>query len=116
MTYLFAFLFAGLLCLIAQVIFDNTKLTPGHITSLYVVAGVLLTTGGAYEWLLKMCGGGAMTPITNFGYVLGKAALEGAKEEGVLGILKGMIKDSSAVLSFTVVMAFFATLVSKPRP
>lgn len=116
MTYLFAFLFAGLLCLIAQVIFDNTKLTPGHITSLYVVVGVLLTTGGAYEWLLKMCGGGAMTPITNFGYVLGKAALEGAKEEGVLGILKGMIKDSSAVLSFTVVMAFFATLVSKPRP
>ena len=116
MTYLFAFLFAGILCLIAQVIFDNTKLTPGHITSLYVVVGVLLTTGGAYEWLLNMCGGGAMTPITNFGYVLGKAALEGAKEEGVLGILKGMIKDSSAVLSFTVVMAFFATLVSKPKP
>ncbi|MCH5171803.1 MAG: SpoVA/SpoVAEb family sporulation membrane protein [Erysipelotrichales bacterium] len=116
MTYLFAFLFAGLLCLIAQIIFDNTKLTPGHITSLYVVVGVLLTTCGAYEWLLKMCGGGAMTPITNFGYVLGKAALEGAKEGGVLGILKGMIKDSSAVLSFTVVMAFFATLVSKPKP
>ncbi|MCH5180707.1 MAG: SpoVA/SpoVAEb family sporulation membrane protein [Erysipelotrichales bacterium] len=116
MTYLFAFLFAGLLCLIAQVIFDNTKLTPGHITSIYVVVGVLLTTCGAYEWLLKMCGGGAMTPITNFGYVLGKAALEGAKEEGVFGILKNMIKDSSAVLSFTVVMAFFATLVSKPRP
>lgn len=116
MTYLCAFAFSGLLCLIAQIIFDNSKLTPGHITSIYVVVGVLLTTGGAYEWLLKMCGGGAMTPITNFGYVLGKAALEGAKEGGVLGILKGMLKDSSAVLSFTVVMAFLASLFSKPRP
>lgn len=116
MTYLFALLFSGLLCLIAQVIFDNTKLTPGHITSIYVVFGVLLSIGGVYEWLIKMCGGGAMTPITNFGYVLAKAALEGAKEGGVLGILKGMLKDSSAVLSFTVVMAFLGTLFSKPRP
>lgn len=116
MTYLFAFLFSGLLCAIAQVIFDNTKLTPGHITSLYVVFGVLLSIGGVYEWLIKMCGGGAMTPITNFGYVLANAALEGAKEGGVLGILKGMLKDSSAVLSFTVVMAFLGTLFSKPRP
>lgn len=116
MTYLFAFVFSGVLCLIAQVIYDNTKLTPGHITSIYVVVGVLLVTGGAYEWLVKICGGGAMTPITNFGYVLGKSALEGAKEGGFLGILTSMLKNSSAVLSFTVVIAFFASLFTKPRP
>ena len=57
-----------------------------------------------------------MTPITNFGYTLTKSALEGAKEGGVLGILKSMLKNSSAVLSFVVIMAFFASLVSKPRP
>ena len=116
MTYLFAFLFAGILCLIAQIIYDNTKLTPGHITSIYVVVGVLLTTCGVYEWLVKTCGGGAMTPITNFGFVLGKAALEGAKENGVLGILMNMLKDSSAVLVFTVVAGFFGAMFAKPRP
>ncbi len=116
MTYLYAFLFSGFLCLIAQIIFDNTKLTPGHITSIYVVIGVLLTSFGIYDLLVKYCGGGAMTPITNFGYSLAKSALEGAKEGGVLGILKSMLKNSSAVLSFVVIMAFFASLVSKPRP
>jgi len=116
MTYLYAFLFSGLLCLIAQVIYDNTKLTPGHITSMYVVVGVLLYSFGIYEFLLKLCGGGAMTPITNFGYVLAKSAVEGAKEGGFLGILTGMLKNSSAVLSFTVVVAFFGSLFAKPRP
>ena len=78
----------------------------------------VLTTSeyGIYDFLVKYCGGGAMTPITNFGYTLTKSALEGAKEGGVLGILKSMLKNSSAVLSFVVIMAFFASLVSKPRP
>ena len=39
MTYLYAFLFSGLVCAIGQVILDNTRLTPGHITSLFVVLG-----------------------------------------------------------------------------
>ena len=35
MNFLNAFLFAGFACAIAQIILDNTKLTPGHITSIY---------------------------------------------------------------------------------
>ena len=37
MTYLNSFLFAGFVCLIGQIILDNTKLTAGHITSMFVV-------------------------------------------------------------------------------
>ena len=39
-----SFLFCGLLCLIAQIILDNTKLTAGHITSIFVVIGAFLDT------------------------------------------------------------------------
>ena len=37
-----SFIFCGLICLISQIVLDNTKLTPGHITSILVVIGVLL--------------------------------------------------------------------------
>ena len=39
MIYLNAFLFAGIVCAIGQLILDNTKLTPGHITTIFVVVG-----------------------------------------------------------------------------
>lgn len=43
MNYLMAFLFAGALCAFAEVILDNTKLTTGHITSLYTMMGAFLS-------------------------------------------------------------------------
>ena len=36
MIFLTSFLFCGFVCLIGQIILDNTKLTPGHVTSLFV--------------------------------------------------------------------------------
>ena len=42
MIFLYAFLFCGTICMISQIILDNTKLTPAHVTSLFVVIGALL--------------------------------------------------------------------------
>ena len=42
MIYFNSFIFAGMICLIGQIILDNTKLTPGHITSCFVVVGAFL--------------------------------------------------------------------------
>lgn len=36
MIYLNAFIFSGIVCLIAELLLDNTKLTPGHITTIFV--------------------------------------------------------------------------------
>ena len=43
MNFLMSFIFAGFLCMIAQVILDNTKLTPGHITSIFTAMGAFLS-------------------------------------------------------------------------
>ena len=37
MNYLLAFLFSGFVCLIAQLIYDHSRLTTGQITSLFVL-------------------------------------------------------------------------------
>ena len=56
MNFIYAFLFAGFACVIAEIILDNTKLTPGHITSLFTVIGSILSCLGAYDWLIEKCG------------------------------------------------------------
>ena len=39
MTFISAFVVCGGICLAGQLIYDNTKLTAGHITSIFVVIG-----------------------------------------------------------------------------
>ena len=41
MIYLNAFIFCGIVCAIGQIILDNTKLTAGHITTIFVVVDTL---------------------------------------------------------------------------
>ena len=41
MIYFNSFIFCGLVCLLGQIILDNTKLTPGHITAIFVVVVAL---------------------------------------------------------------------------
>ena len=53
-----SFLFCGFVCMIAQIILDNTKLTPGHITSLFVVIGAFLDSFSFYDKIIKVVGGG----------------------------------------------------------
>jgi len=79
MIYFNSFLICGLICMIGQLILDNTKLTPGHITALFVVIGAALDTFNIYDKIVLWAGGGAMVPITSFGHLLIHGALAGAK-------------------------------------
>lgn len=114
--WILSFIFCGGLCVLGQVIFEYTRLTPGHICSIFVVIGIILETGGVYDSLLSFIGGGAIAPITSFGHNLAHAALIGAKEEGFLGILKGLFKNASAVIVTVVVLGVISSIVFKPKP
>ena len=70
MIFLTSFLVSGLFCLVAQVILDNTKLTPGHITSMFTVLGAILSFLGIYPKLIEFAGAGATVQISNFGHLL----------------------------------------------
>ena len=52
MIYLNSFIFCGIVCLLGQIIMDHSKLTAGHITTLFVILGAFLDTFGWYDKIL----------------------------------------------------------------
>ena len=53
MIYLNAFLFAGFICMLGQIILDYTNLTPEYITSLLIVVGGFLFFCVIYSLLIQ---------------------------------------------------------------
>ena len=115
MIYFYSFIFCGLVCMIAQLILDNTKLTPGHVTSFFVVIGALLDVFGIYDKIVLYCGAGAIVPITSFGHLLIHGAMDIANDMGPLGLAFGIFDLTSAGISVAVVMAFVLALIFKPK-
>ncbi|MGN1342732.1 MAG: SpoVA/SpoVAEb family sporulation membrane protein [Bacilli bacterium] len=115
MTYVYAFLFCGTVCLIAQVILDNTKLTPGHVTSLFVVIGAALDIAGIYDKIVLYAGAGALIPITSFGHLLIHGAMDMAETLGPLGLAFGIFDLTSAGISVALFISFVLALIFKPR-
>ena len=114
-TYLYAFLFCGFVCMVSQIILDNTKLTPGHVTSLFVVIGAALDLFGIYDKIVLYAGAGALLPITSFGHLLIHGAMDIANDNGIIGLSLGIFNLTSAGISIAVVSAFFFALIFKPR-
>jgi len=110
--YILSFVFGGLLCLIAQLLIDKTRLTPARILVSYVVAGVILGAIGLYEPFAELAGAGATTPLTGFGYNISKGIREAVDEKGLLGALTGGLKaaagGTTAALCFGYIAALFA--------
>lgn len=111
MIYLNAFLLCGLLCMAAQLIYDSTQLTPGHITSMLVILGSLLESFNIYDALIRWCGMGANLPITSFGHSLTHAALKSAENEGWIGIFTGVFDKSASGISFAIFVAFWIAIL-----
>lgn len=115
MRFIWAFLIAGTFCAIAQIILDNTKLTPGHITSLFTVLGAILGFFGLYDKLIDLAGGGATAIISNFGYLLYTGAYEGYQASGILGIFTGLLTKGGAAIVGAVVFAAIFTIFFNPK-
>lgn len=115
MMFLNAFLVCGGISLLGQFIYDNTKLTAGHITSSFVVLGAALDTFGLYDKLIDFAGAGASLPITSFGHSLIHGALAAAEEKGIMGILLGMFDLTAAGITSAILFAFLAAVIFKPK-
>ena len=115
MTYVYAFLFCGTVCMISQLILDNTKLTPGHITTLFVVIGAFLDIFRIYDKIILWAGGGALVPITSFGHLLIHGALEKAGEFGIMGLAMGMFDLTASGITAAIVFTFIFSLFFKPK-
>jgi stage V sporulation protein AE len=115
MIYFNAFLFAGFVCLLGQIIIDNTKLTAGHVTTLFVCIGAFLDIFSIYDKFVLWAGGGALVPITSFGHLLIHGALDKANEFGIIGLAMGMFDLTSSGIISAIVFSFILSFIFKPK-
>lgn len=115
MTFFWAFVVGGLICVIGQLMMDLTNLTPAHVMVILVVAGAVLDGLGLYEPLIQFAGAGASVPITSFGNALVHGALAEAKTHGVIGIITGIFEVTSAGISAAILFSFLSAVVFKAR-
>lgn len=115
MVYLNSFIVCGVICTIGQIILDNTKLTPGHITSMFVIIGALLSFLGIYEIIADYSLVGSSIPITSFGNALYKAALEGFENNGFIGMFMNLLSTTSTGITSAIFFGFLFSLIFKVK-
>ncbi|HAE92107.1 stage V sporulation protein AE [Tissierella praeacuta] len=115
MEYIKAFIVGGLICVIGQVILDNTKWTPAHILVSFLTAGVILGGIGVYKPLVKFAGAGATVPIVGFGNALAEGAIEGAKTKGVIGAFTGGLQATAGGVAAAILFGYIMALVFNPK-
>lgn len=115
MEYLNAFWVGGLICVVAQILIDKTKLTPARILVGYVCVGVLLGGIGLYEPIVNYAGAGATVPLSGFGYTMTKGIQKAISEQGFLGVFTGGLTAAAAGICAAVVFGYIAALIGKSR-
>jgi stage V sporulation protein AE len=115
MIYFNSFIFCGIVCLIGQLILDNSKLTPGHITTIFVVLGSCLDIFNIYDKIILFVGGGACVPITSFGHLLVHGAMTQANDLGIMGLMTGMFNLTASGITSAIVFSFVLSLIFNPK-
>ena len=115
MIYINAFLFCGGVCAIGELILSNTKLTPGHITTMFVVLGAFLDMFNIYDKIILWAGGGALVPITSFGHLIMHGAMESAGSYGIMGLVMGMFNLTASGICSAIIFSFLLSLVFNPK-
>ncbi len=115
LQYVKVFTVGGLLCVIAQILIDKTKLTPARILVSYVVAGVILSGFGWYGMLADFASMGAKVPLLGFGHCLAEGVRKGVDEKGLFGVLTGGLTATSAGICSAILFALIFSLFCKSR-
>jgi len=115
MSIIYAFIFSGFICLIAEIIINHTKLTPGHVTSIFSVLGSILAFFNVYNFFIDKCNMGAIILISNFGNSLYNASIEGFYKNGIIGMFSSMLSLSSLVLTSTLIFSFIFVCIFKSK-
>lgn len=115
MDYVRAFIVGGLICVIAQILMDTTKLTPARILVIFVTLGAVLGGFGLYDKLVEIGGAGATIPLPSFGNSLAKAAIEGVKKDGLLGIFTGGITGAAGGITAAIFFGYLMAVIFNPK-
>lgn len=115
MNYILAFLVGGIICVLVQILMDNTKLLPGRIMVILVCMGAALGAVGWYEPFAEWAGAGATVPLLGFGNTLMKGIKEAVNQEGFIGLFKGGFTSCAVGVSTALIFGYLASIIFKPK-
>lgn len=110
LTFIKAFVVGGLICVIAQLLINYTKITSGKILVYFLLSGAFLRAIGVYPLLVEFAGAGATVPICGFGNLLADGAIKGAKISLFKAITGGMTVAAAGLTSAIVFGYVFALI------
>ena len=102
------FVSGGIICVIAQLLIDFTKLTPARILVLYGV--------GLFDPMKEIFGAGVSVPLIGFGANIGKGVKEAVDDQGLIGVLTGGLTSSAAGITSALIFGLLASLLFKSKP
>lgn len=109
------FISGGIICVIAQLLIDLTRLTPARILVLYVSVGVLIYAVGAFDPMKDIFGAGVTVPLIGFGANIANGVREAVEKEGLIGALTGGLTASSAGITAALLCGLFASVLFKTK-
>ena len=115
MEFFNAFWVGGLICLLAQILMEKTKMLPGRIMVLLVCLGVVLSAVGIYEPIKEYAKAGASVPLLGFGNTLWNGMKEAIDKDGFLGIFTGGFTACAAGVSAALVFSYLASFLFRSK-
>ena len=113
MDYVNAFWVGGLICALAQILLDRTKMLPGRVMVLLVVLGAVISFFGWYEPFGEYAG--ANVPLLGYGNILMKGIKEAVDKDGFIGLFKGGFTNGAVGCSAALVFGYLASLIFRPK-
>lgn len=115
MEFLNAFWVGGLICALAQILMEKTKMMPGRIMVLLVCTGAVISAFGWYEAFSEYAGAGATVPLMGYGHLLMNGVKEALEKDGFIGLFKGGFTSGSAGLCAALIFGYLASLIFSPK-
>ena len=115
MDYVNAFWVGGLICALAQILLDRTKMLPGRVMVLLVCLGAVISFFGLYEPFAKYAGAGATVPLLGYGNILMEGIKEAVDKEGFIGLFKGGFTNGAVGCSAALIFGYIASLLFKSK-
>ena len=115
MDYFNAFWVGGVICALAQILLDRTKMLPGRVMVLLVCLGAVISSFGLYEPFAEYAGAGASVPLLGYGNILMKGVKEAVDADGFIGLFKGGFKSGAVGCSAALIFGYIASLICKSK-
>ena len=109
------FISGGLICVVAQLLIDLTRLTPAKILVLYVSVGVVIFAIGLYEPMFEIFGAGVSVPLIGFGANIARGVRDAVDKDGLIGVLTGGLSASAAGITAALILGLLSSIIFKTK-